>query len=177
MINKKVLFIALTIGLLGTGVIGVSVVRADTTTSWHQSLIAKLAAKFNVSETVVQSVFDETRNEQQAQRTQTLTDKLTQAVKDGKITESQKKAILDFHSKMQQERESDRKNWQNLSLEQRKAQRESRKTEMEAKRTEMETWAKTNGIDLTILSEILGGFGPGGEGRGRGMGMGKGMMG
>jgi len=165
MTKNKLLLSTLLLGVLGVGILGASTVRATDTTNWHQNLISKLATKFNVSESAVQSVFDENRKEHQTRMTQNLTERLTQSVKDGKITEAQKQAILDKHAKMQQERESDLQNWQNMTQEQRRAARESR-------RTEMEQWAQDNNLDLTVLREFLHEFG----GPGMKMGHGRGGM-
>ena len=164
MTNKKIIITALTIAVLGTGVLGVSAVKAVENTNWHQSLIAKLAAKFNVSQSEMQSVFDENRTAQQTEMTQNLTERLSQAVTDGKITESQKQAILDYQAKVQQQRTEDMNAWQSMTPEERKAA-------MEKRRTEMEQWAKDNNLDLSILRQYVHEFGGRGMMTGRGMGM------
>ena len=77
---------------------------------------------------------------------QRLTEKLDQAVTDGKLTESQKQALL---TKLSEEMGSfDKENFKKMTPEQ-------RKTEIEKKRTELETWATSQGIDLNALPQFF----------------------
>lgn len=84
-------------------------------------------------------------------------DRLTQEVKDGKLTEAQKRLLIAKHNELQAKREADRpENWQSLT-------REERKTKMEAERQALEAWAKANGIDSKYFFNCFGykGFGRG----------------
>ncbi|MEK9143674.1 MAG: hypothetical protein AAB481_03535 [Patescibacteria group bacterium] len=60
-----------------------------------------MVAKFGLSESDIQSVFDEARNERQTRMQTRFDDKLSQAVKDGKLTEVQKQAILAKQKELQ----------------------------------------------------------------------------
>jgi hypothetical protein len=111
---------------------------------WHTTLVQRLAQKLGVQQTQVQSVFDEVRNEKQAEMQKKLEERLTQAVKEGKITEAQKQLLLTKHKQMQDEREKNRETWQNMTPEQRRDAQQKARTELEA-------WAKANNISLEWL--------------------------
>jgi len=155
MLKKKVFFPILALAIIGTALASSNLVFAQNTNG-PDSLITSIAQKFNLNETDVKSVFEEQRSKHQAERKAAVEQKLTQAVKDGKITEAQKQAILAKVS----ENQKDKPNFgefKNLTPEQRKAK-------MDEKRAEMETWAKQNGLTLETLHSIIGG--PKGFGRG-----------
>lgn len=98
----------------------------------HNDLITKIAKKFNLKETDVTAVFDEVRKEHQAQRQAQINENLTKAVKDGKITEAQKQAILKKHEEMKNNRQN------------------------------MQSWMEKNGFNMQTMHEITGfgrGFG------------------
>lgn len=154
---KKKLLIALAI----FGVIlfaGVSVNAQNR--NFHDDLIKKIAGKFNLKEGDVSSVFNEFHNDRQAERQREIEDKLSQAVKDGKITEAQKQAILKHHGEIRNSNPNPGK-FRNLT-------REQKQEKMQAKREEMKTWAADNGLNLETLHEITG-FSKGFGGRGFGM--------
>lgn len=83
--------VALTIGAT-LGVVGLQTISAATATP--STLVENLAKKFNTSTANVQSVFDQTKTDRLAARQKAVEDALTQAVKDGKITDAQKTTIL-----------------------------------------------------------------------------------
>ena len=126
--------------------------------NFHSDIISKIAQKFNLKESDVSAVFEDVHKEHQAQRQAQIEEKLTQAVKDGKITEAQKQAILKKHEEMQANK-PDPEEFGNLTVEQ-------RQQKMQEKRTEMESWASANGLDLQTMHELIGfgkGFGRGGH--------------
>jgi hypothetical protein len=129
--------------LLAGGVFWASMSRVSAQTTPAQTIIQRIAAKFGLKEADVQSVFDVQRDERQAEMQKRFEDNLTQAVKDGKITQAQKNAILAKHQQMQQEREKERTDWQ--------------------------LWLKANNLENVDLGF---GFGGKGMGMGRGMGRG-----
>jgi len=91
--NPKTL--ALTLGALIIGAtLGVAGIKSISAATENSSLVQSLAKKLSVSEDKVKSAVEETRSEREAKRKQEIEDKLTQAVKDGKISESQKSTIL-----------------------------------------------------------------------------------
>ena len=155
MLKKKIFFPILALAIIGTALASSNFVSAQDTTG-PDSLITAIAQKFNLNETDVKSVFEEQRSKHQAERKAAVEQKLTQAVADGKITETQKQAIL---AKVM-ENQSGKPNFgefKNLTPDERRAK-------MDEKRTEMENWAKENGLTLETLHSIIGG--PKGFGRG-----------
>ncbi len=117
---------------------------AGDTNPMHDSLITKIAQRFNLKETDVEAVFEAVRDEKREEMKVNREDKLTQAVKDGVITEAQKTTLL---AKMEEHIGERREN-----------------------REEMQNWFKSQGIDETKLREYMRPVGKG-NGEGRGMGM------
>lgn len=156
--NKKSLLTITAVTILGAGVLGSSSVFAQTTTNTQNpmsSLVQKIATKFNLNQSDVQAVFDEVHAKRDAQRKAQVESQLTQWVTEGKITEAQKQLILQKRQELQAEREANRTTMQNLTTEQRQAQKE-------AQRAELEAWAEQNGIDMQYVTSVLGkgkGFG------------------
>lgn len=140
---------------------GTSQIMAFSGGGNHTELIQKLASAFGKSETEVQTVFDEFRTEQQADREAEFATRLDQAVTDGKLTADQKELVLAKHAELQAQHEADFANKNTMTQEEWHTQRQ---TEREA----LESWAETNGIDL---SYIMPERSPMGEGRGMGRGM------
>lgn len=123
------------------GALWASVPGASAQGPNQESIIQRLAEKFGVNQDEVQSVFDQQREERQAQMQARYEERLNQAVTDGEITTNQKDAILKKHQEMQQNREQERADWQ--------------------------AWLKENGLED---SEFGFGFGHKGKmGMGRGM--------
>lgn len=73
------------LGAAGTGLAS----AASDSTNPQASLIEKLAAKFNVSQSDVEAVFTADRQEHQAQMQADMVSRLAQAVTDGKMTQAQ----------------------------------------------------------------------------------------
>lgn len=151
--NKKTLLAIAGIAILGSAVLGSSGAFAQTTTESQNpvnSLVQKLATKFNLNQNEVQAVFDEAHLERNAQRKTQVESQLAQWVSEGKITEAQKQLILQKTQELQAEHESNRGN---LTREQHSAQKA-------AKHAELQSWAEQNGIDTQYLMLISGkGFG------------------
>lgn len=128
--NKKTLAVVLALGVIASvGYFGTSTVLAEDNNPIHQNLVSKIAQKFNLKETDVQAVFDAVRDEKRDEMKKLKEEKLSQAVKDGVITEAQKTLIL---AKMDEK------------IENRKANRE-----------EMQKWFSDNGIDQQKLRDYL----------------------
>lgn len=133
-----------------------------THVNFFQGLIETIAQKFGLSTTQVQSVVSEYQNQQKQNMQQNMQqhqeDRLNQLVKDGKITESQKKAILDQLALLKSKYNQD--NFKNMTPDQRKQQ-------FQGQQDEIKSWAATQGIDP---SYVMPGFGMGmGKMRGGGM--------
>ncbi len=164
---------AATLGLASVG--GIAAAATGSSSASTTSLVDKIATKFNLNKDDVQKVFDTDRTEHQTEREQRYEDRLTQAVKDGKLTEAQKVKIESKHKELQAEMdknrasmEADRAAMDGKTDAERQADREQRHTEMAAQRTALQEWETDNGIPAGYL-----GFG----GRGRGPGGGHGPRG
>ena len=139
---------ALTTTVVGGGLFGVSAMAATNNTD--DTLAGRIATKFNLNKDDVQKVVTDYRSEQrtahQADHHKKLEERLTQAVKDGKITEAQKTKILDYL-----------KSQQSFFDSLKDKSEADRKTAMEAHRSEVKKWAADNGID----EQYVLGMGPG----------------
>lgn len=152
---------AAAVTVLGAGILTASTAFAQSTTTAQDpmnTLVQKIADKFNLNESEVQAVFDEAHEEQHAKMQAGFEEKLSQYVESGELTEEQKKLILEKRLEMNADREANKEAFKNLSDEERKAQKD-------AKRAELEAWAEENNIDLQYLM-LKGGKGPGFGGRG-----------
>lgn len=144
----------LTLSLIG-GIFayGFNSVRAETSQSELSPMIQKLVEKFNLNKDDVSKFVTEQKTVNQQERQKEFEDKLAQLVKDKKLTESQKTALVAKHNEMKANR-------QNIK----DTTREERQTKMKAEREAYEAWAKSQGIDLSLLKPM-----------GRGLGMHKGI--
>lgn len=157
---KKLALLSGAIAIVGLSSIAVlNVASAANQTNKEDTLVSKISQKFNLNKSDVQKVFDEEHLAREAEMKANYESKLTQAVKDGKITEDQKTKLLakeaELHTYMQSLNDKTR---------------EERKTAMDVKRTELEKWAKDNGISNDYLPGPMGG-------KGKMMGGGRGMHG
>lgn len=143
--TKKLLITLIVLGgLVSAGYFGAGAIFADDNNP-HDTLILRIAQKFNLNESDVEAVFQSVRDEKQAEMKKQQEERLNEAVSDGVITEEQKEAIL---TKMQEHQGQRGQN-----------------------REEMQNWFEEQGIDETKLRDYLG---PGGHGERR-MGPGLGM--
>lgn len=146
--RKKLIIASVVLSvLLLAGVIGAGVVLAQSTNT-NPPIIQKFAEKFNVSTDDVKEVFDEVREERRKEAQIRFEEQLNEAVKDGKITEEQKKVILEKQAEIMKQQE-----------------------EVFKLRQELKTWADENNIDLREIcgpgpGHKRGGFRGGGFGPG-----------
>lgn len=138
--KKKLLVVTSITALSLMAITSSRIALAEGESPWHDTIVQKIANRFGLKQEEVQSVFSEARLERQDQMQSRFEQRLAQDVEAGKITESQKQAIIDKHNELR-ERYVKPENWQNLSP-------ESRQSLMHEKRTELENWAKDNGIDM-----------------------------
>jgi len=128
------------------GIAGLGVASAATNNPQPNSIIDKIATKFNLNRNDVAPVFEEDRAEHEAEHQQQVEDRLTQAVADGKITEAQKAKILAKLKEIQTNREA----WKGKTPEERhKAMKELHDS--------LQKWADENGISLEYLHMGMGG--------------------
>lgn len=128
---------------------GATAAQAQETNAVKTSLIQRIAQKFNLKEADVKTVFDQHHSERQAEMQKKVDEKLTQAVKDGKITEAQKQLIVAKHKEMQTQFESQKETMKDMTPEQ-------RKTAMEAQKKSLQDWATQNNIDIQYLMKGIG---------------------
>lgn len=122
------------ISLVGLGGLGVASAAASTDTR-QDSIVDRIATKFNLKKEDVKAVFDEERTAREAEHKQKMEDRLTQAVKDGKITETQKAKILAKLDELQAARDT----WQDKTP-------QERHQAMQGLHKSLQQWAKDNGI-------------------------------
>ena len=143
--TKKLLATILILGgMVSAGYFGASAIFADDENP-QNTVVTKLAQKFNLNESEVEAVFQSVRDERQAEMQQQRRERLNDAVNDKVITEAQKNTIL---TKMQEHQEVRGQN-----------------------REEMQNWFKEQGIDQTKLRDYLG-FRENGSRKGMGAGPG-----
>jgi Skp family chaperone for outer membrane proteins len=152
---KKALLVtgaASTIGLASmVGVVSAqSTTTDDSTDNGMQSLVQKIAEKFNLDEKQVQSVFDKDRSEHEAEMQQRDEERLTQAVTDGKITSEQKDKILAKQKELKAYMDSIKDKTES-----------ERHTLMDTKRDEVKQWASDNDIPEEYMHFMGGHGGPG----------------
>ena len=157
--KKKLLLSAAVVTLAGLSYFGTGYTFAQSTDSQSTTLVQKIATKFGLNQADVQAVFDEQRDEHHQQMQNRFEEKLTQLVKDGKLTEEQKTKIIAKFSEVKQQNDTTREEMRDKTPEERKAAHDKRQEELK-------TWAEANGIDANVLTDA---FGPG-------RGMGKHMM-
>jgi len=140
--KSKLILAALSLAVAG-GVFWISSSQVSAETSVSTTIIERLAEKFGLKQADVQTVFDQQRTDRQTEMQARYEDRLTQAVKDGKITEAQKTAILAKQKEMQAKREQERTDWQ--------------------------AWLKSNDLEDSEFGMGFGFAGKGMGGMGRGM--------
>jgi hypothetical protein len=166
---KKPLLIAGVVsglGLAGVGTLGVASAASSNTSGSGDNLVDKIASTFNLDKSKVQAVFDSNRQEKEAERQAQLEKELTQLVSDGKITATQKDAILTKQKELKAARESNKDDLKNKT-------ESERKTFMDQQRSALEQWTKDNNIPTEYLRYVMGGgrgHGHGGPGKDAPMG-------
>jgi len=125
---------------------------ATTSSTSGQSLVDKLASKFNLNKDDVQKVFDEDRSAHEAERAAEVKTQLDQLVKDGKITQAQEDKLIAKGKELQTQREANRDSMKDKTDAERKAA-------MDAERTAFTKWLSDNGIAEEYGRLIMGGHG------------------
>jgi hypothetical protein len=141
--KKQLLTAAFLTTAISVGVFGVTQAQASHVAVSNDSLIQKLATRFNVSEEDVKKVFTEDRTEKMAAMEKKFEAELTQAVQNGSLTENQKQLILSKRKELAVENK-DHESFEGKSPEEMRSM-------MDAKRQEIDAWAKENGIDSKYL--------------------------
>lgn len=134
--------------LAGASLFGAATSFAQGSTDEGTSLVQKIATKFGLSQSDVQAVFDEHREERHIKLQVRFDERLMQLVADGKITEEQKAKILEKFAELK-EQKVHREEFKNMT-------RDERKAAYKQKHEELKAWAEANGIDLEILTGAFG---------------------
>ena len=135
-------------------VAGMGVASAASNGSSSNSLVDKIATKFNLKKDDVQKVFDEEHAARQTERQQKLKDRLDQAVKDGKITQDQEDKLIAKLKELEADRQAFRE-----QKEETQAERDAHKAKMDA----FKQWLADNKIPED-LARPMGGRGHHGMG-------------
>ena len=144
-------------GIIGFGLLNVQGVQAQTTSQTNnlnpfQLMIERISSVFHLDKAKVQEVVQQVHTEQQATREKQMeqrqTDRLSQLVKDGKITEAQKSAIIAKLTEI--------KKTFNPEISKTLSQAE-RKTVMDKHQAELKAWAVSQGIDPSYVMRGFGG--------------------
>lgn len=150
MITKKLILPAFVI-VTAAGILTLSVSKVNAQTNDPMlGLVQTIAKKFNLDQVQVQNVVNQYRVQTRQGRSKDLTksreDRLAQMVKDGKITESQKQAIIAELAAVKAKHNPESKD---LTPAERKAQ-------MEDEQVEIKAWAQSQGIDLKLIMPQAG---------------------
>jgi Asp-tRNA(Asn)/Glu-tRNA(Gln) amidotransferase B subunit len=135
------------------GVVGITKISAAINSGEVPTIITNLASRFNLNASDIQKVFDDTKTQQEDAR-------LTQLVTDGKITEAQKKLIVDKRVEFEAAVEG---------IDNKQMTATERADALKALRDEIVKWADENKIDERYV--MMGG------GKGRDLNFGGPMMG
>lgn len=163
-IPKTSTMIAIGAVALGLATAGIGVTYAASNSNAGippmNNLVNAIAQKFNLNTSDVQQVFDQQREQMQAQHEQAYKDRLAQAVKDGKLTQEQSDKITAKMTELKAQRDADKSTFDSLSPQERKAK-------MDEQIAALKQWQTDNNIPAGFLP-----FG----GPGKGMGMHRGGM-
>ena len=156
---KKIMLPAFAVTVIGAGIIGVTPVHAQTVTStpavshpyFFNEMVDFISQKFGLDKSKVQSAMTEFHDKKKTEMLQHMQqreqDRLTKLVTEGKITETQKQAILKKLSSLKDKINAD--TLKNMTPDQRKQY-------MQTQRDELKTWAQSQGIDPSLLQPGLG---------------------
>lgn len=126
------------VGIAGLGTMGI-VSAATTPNSPHQSIIDRIATKFNLNKNDVQKVFDEDKTSHQADRELKMKERLDKAVKDGKLTQDQEDKLIAKLKEMETQRQANRDALKDKT-------EAERKTAMDTEREAFQKWLTDNNI-------------------------------
>ncbi|QQS19881.1 hypothetical protein IPL85_00225 [Candidatus Saccharibacteria bacterium] len=151
--KKTIIAASIATVIAATGVAGLASAATQNGTGSmpRSSLAGAIAKKFNLQESDVQSVVDADRVQMQAQRETEAKEKLTQLVKDGKLTQAQADLINAKRAELQKSREANHASMVSKTDAERKAT-------MDAERTALDKWLADNNIPTDYRYLVLGGW-------------------
>lgn len=142
--NRHLIIPVVAVTIAGAAAFAATQSYAQTADTTRTTLVQRIAQRFNLQESDVQTVFDEARQEHQSQMHAQFEARLTTAVENGKLTEEQKQSILAKHQELMAEHDAERESLRNMIPEERRAHHQEERAELEA-------WAAENGIDLQFF--------------------------
>lgn len=147
-IKKSMLVAGVTTTMAMASIAGVSAATSTSTTDPQDSLVSKIASKFNLNKDQVKAVFDEDRTAREAEHEKEVTAKLDELVKAGTITSAQKDAIVAKQAEMKKDMEANRDSMKDKTDAERKAA-------MDQKKADLDKWASDNGISTDVLKQVM----------------------
>jgi len=130
------------VGLAGVGGLATVSAATDDEANGRDGMISQLVERFNLDETEVSAFFDEQRESREAEREAKQAERLSAAVEEGELTQTQVDLITEKRAEIKAEREEAKD--ADLSDEERKAN-------MEENRAELEAWAEENDIPMSFI--------------------------
>lgn len=153
---KSSLLTIAAVATVGGAVMGGSALAATHNSDNGDTLVQKIATRFNLNKDDVQKVVEEFHDQKQDERQQKLSEYLQIKVDDNTITAEQKTLLENKIEEMYASRKEDRDVYKNMTPEQR---RDAKK----AKHDEFKKWAEDNNISLEKLNlPVHGHHRPGG---------------
>jgi hypothetical protein len=144
---------ATTVAAGGVGTLGLASAAASSTDS-QTSLVDQIATRFHLNKSDVQSVFDQDRQQHEADREAKQKQALADAVTNGKLTQDQADHITQVLNEVKSLRGTTAP--KDLS--------DDTRSQIKADLDGLRTWAKQNNIDLKYIMPGPGGRGHGGPG-------------
>lgn len=153
--KKSIPFAALILAVAGSAMILTTPVSAADPT-YESTLVQNIAKTFGLNKDKVEEVFRKHADEKKALMKANYETRLNQLVKDGKITDAQKKLIMTKHNEIMAKMETEMKSMQGKTAEEQKAAMEAKRSQRETNRQQMQAWASENGIDIKYLMMFQG---------------------
>lgn len=148
--TKKMFLTVAAVSVLSSGLVVATNAFAQTNSqSTVPTLVQEIAQKFNLSQSDVQAIFTQHREEMQNEMKSNYEAYLGNLVKSGKITEEQEQLILNEHKQLTSQMQSNFKNFKTMTPAERQAQ-------MQALKQEVQNWAKQNNINTQYLRPFGG---------------------
>ncbi len=146
--KSKILIPVFLIGIIAIATLSsANLANANDFNNSRDSLVTKIATKFNLNEQEVSQTFEEFRTEnrsnRQEKKQEMFESRLNSKVEDGTITEDQEYAILQKHEELMGEMDE----MYDLSP-------EERQEKMADVHEEMQAWAEENGIDMDDFDRL-----------------------
>lgn len=144
------MYVITSFALLGVIAVSVNNVNASFYGLEKDTIVSTLSQKLGVSEDKVQKAFDEIHKDRRTEMETQYQNMLSQAVKDGKLSDAQKQLLIDKYKELLSQREDQDKALKTMTPQERRAK-------MQKRHDELKLWAQQNEIDPSYLF----GFGKG----------------